>query len=143
MADEASTIDRATITSLPPVLAEIARQLSVGVALGFARELGGTRLSIPKSPTPAFVRKVGGEPLALYLCGKYPDDELDVPIGPYSSLRQQRRAFRERVASAPASASEVARAEGITIRTVRRYRASDRDEPRPLPLFPDLPSGNR
>tara|TARA_R110000787_G_scaffold26344_27_gene73759 strand:+ start:704 stop:1093 length:390 start_codon:yes stop_codon:yes gene_type:complete len=113
--------------SLPQLLAELAGACGLAAALKLAEAYGGTRLHVPKRVNPAhpLFRALGPE-AAAWLVENYGGDRVDVPLGPLANDRQRRTRIR-RLIEENASERDIARAVGITDRTVRRHRAAIRE----------------
>jgi hypothetical protein len=116
---------------LPGVLAEIAEVAGEPAALIIATRFGGTRVYIPTQVDDkhALVESIGRE-AAIKLCEHFTVDgrgqRLDIPLHFGRTYRELQCAIAKRVHElddGTRSASAIARAIGITTRTVNRHRA--------------------
>lgn len=123
------------MAALPGLLAEIADVAGEEAALAVAQARGGTQIYIPPKPAnDHWLCELIGIDTARTVCNHLtagqdrPRREV-VPFGPLgreAQLRQQRAADRElmdRMIREQKSESEITRATGYTVRTVRKRRA--------------------
>ncbi|MCF6432926.1 helix-turn-helix domain-containing protein [Leisingera sp. MMG026] len=117
---------------LPGVLAYIADEISVEVAVRLAEAKGGRRVYIPKNPDSetALAKLVGWENACL-LSKLLGHGELPVPAGSFGGQtgRRQRIAM---LLDQGMSHSDIAAKVDVTQRTVERVAASLRDPDQPM-----------
>lgn len=106
---------------LPTILRLVADEASLDDALQLARARGGTRLYIPATPTEAFIREVG-EGAARVLSRHYPNEIINVPLGPTGSANAARRVADTALAEGE-SVAAAARKSGMTERGVYMRKA--------------------
>ncbi len=110
-------------TGLPPILAEISMVAGPRAALDVARARGGTRVYFPEpdSLTPEhWLVQACGLDTARKICGHFRGCKVEIPLGPSGSQAEVRAAI-QRGLEAGMSHSQIARATGITSRTVRNH----------------------
>lgn len=117
-------------SDLPPVLATIAAAASETIALKIARKHGGTRVVMPVAPGDNWLTEIAGDEAAAAIIEAIgPARRLDMPLGPEgghaTSRRQLARQFQE-LSAQGASEADMARALGVTGRTIRNRRAAQR-----------------
>lgn len=112
------------LDDLPPTLRRIAEVAGMTAAVQLAHDHGGTEIYIRKKldGEHILVRSVGMRAAALIL-DALGAGALEVPMGPSCYGRQLSRAIAARLAAGH-SESQIARALGCHIRTVRRHRAN-------------------
>ncbi|MGO4735959.1 helix-turn-helix domain-containing protein [Bosea sp. 2KB_26] len=121
---------------LPPLLAEIAGVAGIEAALAIASAKGGQEVFVVARLRPEnwLVQAVGigkAQALSDHFCSGRSRQKLVIPLGPAGSYLAERRRRARSMAEAAArgaSANEIASAAGVTTRTVRRFRASQRDD---------------
>lgn len=124
---------------LPDLLARIAEVAGIDAAIAVARAKGGTKAYFPLQPNAGhwLVEAVGATAAAAIcrdLVSGVKGAEIDVPFGPTGSWAEIRRRVAE-LDRAGHSAPSIARACGITERSVRRSRARRRGDPNQGSLF--------
>ena len=128
-------MSRAGWPDLPALLFEIAEVAGIDAALAVAEAKGGQRVVVPTRLRPDhwLVVAVGMEKAEL-ICRHFTSghvrQELDIPLGPAGSyLAERRRRARALVEAQEQgrSANQIAADVGITERSVRRFRARQRD----------------
>jgi hypothetical protein len=117
---------------LPGVLAEIADLVGEAAAIAIASHAGGTRIYLPALPTQDhwLTLTIGLGP-AMKLCSHFAVDgkrgqRLDIPLYVGGTYRQMVRSIAQRVHrmdAEQASSTAIARALGISQRTIHRHRA--------------------
>ncbi|MBD3746705.1 MAG: hypothetical protein IE932_10900 [Sphingopyxis terrae] len=123
------------MTTLPPLLAEIAEVAGEEAALALAQARGGTRVYIPPVIDPDhWISKLIGHQAALRVCDRLTAGlagrRVDLPLGPTgtnATMRAQ-QAHADRMIIAGRSERDIARETGYTTRQVRRRRAAIRDD---------------
>lgn len=128
-------MSRASWPDLPPLLAEIAEVAGIDAALAIAEAKGGQAVIIPTRLRDDhwLVQLVGmekAEKLCAHFTSGYRRQKLSIPLGPAGSFLQERRRRARVMADAQAggaSANQIAVKAGITERSVRRFRARQRD----------------
>lgn len=118
------------MTDLPALLAQIADIAGVTAAIAVARAKGGTKAYFPVDPQPGnWLVEAVGPTAAAAICREVVSgakgDWIEVPFGPTGSWAEIRRRVVE-MDAAGHSAPAIARACGITDRSVRRSRARRR-----------------
>jgi hypothetical protein len=127
-------VSRAGWPDLPPLLAEIAEVAGLDAALAIAEAKGGQEVFVVAHLRPDnwLLKAVGREKaeiISAHFCSGRLRQKLTVPIGPAGSYLAWRRRTAKALADAAsndASANEMAAAAGVTTRTVRRFRAKQR-----------------
>lgn len=113
---------------LPPILAAISEVAGEDVALTIARVHGGTRVILPVGPGHNWLTSLVGEQAAAAIIEALgAARRIDVPLGPTGALSGARRRLAKRfdeLNEGGASEAEIARALGVTGRTVRNRRAA-------------------
>lgn len=122
---------------LPLVLQQVAEIAGLPAALQLARSAGGTRIYVPKKPTPRFVSQIGDQ-AANALSELYGGENVDIPLGPVGTLANARRVAEQAIAEG-ASTTEAAKRSGLTQRSIFARRAKRKTElcSKQLPLFVD------
>ncbi len=112
-------------TGLPPVLAEIALVAGPRAALDLARARGGVKVYFPEpdslTPEHWLVQACGLE-AARKICEHFQGSKLDLPLGPSGSRAETAEAIKRGI-EAGMSQRQIARATGITSRTVRNHNS--------------------
>lgn len=125
------------MTALPPVLAEIAEVAGEPAAVLIAARVGGTRVYIPAkvSEDHWLVECVGREKAekiaAHFVVDGRRGTRIDIPLGGAGAYPQLRRAIAKRVHELDregGSARAIARAAGVTTRTVYSHRKAHRGQ---------------
>jgi hypothetical protein len=124
------------MTTLPPLLAEIAEVAGEEAALALAQACGGVRVYIPASPAADhWISKLIGHDAARRVCDRLTaglgiQRRVDMPLGPtgHNATMQAMQAHADRMIIAGRSERDIARATGYTTRQVRRRRAAIRDD---------------
>lgn len=118
---------------LPQILQEVADLAGLGAALQLASARGGRRLYVPQQPTDQFIADIGAK-AARALSELYPNEIINVPLGPEGVLKRARR-IAEEALERGASAGEAAALSGFSERMMyirkakRRAReTSDQDD---------------
>jgi hypothetical protein len=119
---------------LPALLARIAGIAGVAAAIAIARAKGGTKAYFPvRPPAGHWIVNAVGQSAAEAICRELvagsTGDWIEVPYGPTGSWAEIRRRVVQ-LDAAGHSAPSIARACGITDRSVRRSRARRRADPR-------------
>ncbi len=132
---------------LPGVLQEIAEAAGIEAALAVAREKGGGRASFSPDPREDhWLSRLLGMAAARQICAALTAGhirvELDIPLGPHGTYRQQRRARAvalKAAADGGLSLNAGARAAGVDRSSFRRFRARRKasGKRRQLSLFED------
>ncbi|MGR4892262.1 hypothetical protein ACIPPQ_14640 [Sphingopyxis sp. LARHCG72] len=123
------------MTTLPPLLAEIAEVAGEEAALALAQACGGTRVYIPPViDADHWISKLIGHDAASRVCDRltagFAGRGFDIPLGPTgnNATFQSMQAHVDRMILAGRSERDIARATGYTTRQVRRRRAKIRDD---------------
>jgi len=122
------------MTTLPPILAEIADVAGEEAALTLAQARGGTQVYIPARPAPDhWISKLIGHAAALRVCDRLTAGRgirVDLPLGPTGRNATVRaiQVLADRMIIAERSERDIAQATGYTTRQVRRRRARIRDD---------------
>lgn len=123
---------------LPGLLREIAEIAGEAAALRVAQARGGTRAYIPRpenlSATHWLVQALGLEP-ARELASIYQGEHLDIPLGPHAGNQAAITAAITRGLAEGRSAADIARAVGVTERTVTNHRARQQRRQQQYSLF--------
>ncbi len=121
------------MSNLPALLQEIAEVAGLDAALKVAEAKGGGRASIPAKlkPTHWLVECVGWE-TAVKLSDHFTSGcrtiEIEVPLGPAGTIAKARRRMIKLIEEGQASSDAIARATGMSRRTVLRKKARMNDE---------------
>jgi hypothetical protein len=108
---------------LPHLLAELVDAAGLTRVLAFARECGGTRMSVPKQARDGHrLVELLGRAGADKLCAMYGGEMILVPQGPAGTLAEARRRLA-RALDDGASINGAARVSGLHHRTAQRMRA--------------------
>lgn len=102
--------------ALPFILAQVQEIAGLDAALQLARARGGRRMYCPATPTPELIIQIG-EGAANALSQLYPNEMINVPLGPYGAAQAARRIADGAIRDG-ASLSEAARLSGLTERTI-------------------------
>ncbi|MCA0425646.1 MAG: hypothetical protein LCH61_20450 [Proteobacteria bacterium] len=102
------------IESLQPVASEV----GVETARELVKYFGGTRLFIPQHWTADLNINVIGETVAKQLCRLFGPERIAIPMTPFKLEAQKR--FTDELRESGCSNSEIARALGVSYRTVTR-----------------------
>lgn len=130
------------MTMLTGILGQIAEVAGEAAALRLAAAKGGTQIYVPPAPGPDhWLTQMVGQDAAsaiadLFTAG-FAGARVDLPIGPtgsYARARAEAAARIDALIRTNMSESDIARATGYTIRTIRRHRARIRDD-RQFSLF--------
>jgi hypothetical protein len=120
-----------------PALDELARIAGDVAVAQLVEEHGGTRIYIPaQAPEGHWLVALVGRAAADKLCAHYMQDgrgtHVVLPLGPHAGRhRQLQRAIAKRIHEldrAGKSASEIARAVRVHMRTVHRHRSAHRSD---------------
>lgn len=128
--------------ALPGVLGKIASVAGEAAAVAISARRGGTRVYIPSKVTNRhwLVDTVGRE-AAKKVCKLLARQKVEIPLsigGAYRTLNRAVAKHVHQLIKDGASEAEIARAVGITGRTVRRHRRAHRGQgkdPRQQSLF--------
>ncbi len=111
--------------NLPLIYRQIAEAAGLEAVRGLAEARAGQRIYIPKTPEcNSWLIEAMGETGAAALCSLYRGEAIDLPANPFDENSLQARARRiAQAIDAGLSANEIARAEGVTRRTVMEHAA--------------------
>jgi hypothetical protein len=113
---------------LPHVLFEMAEAFGQPVALRFAAEFGGRRLSLPQVEHPDHpVAELFGLEVLSWLIERWPGTALLIPLGPHSSYKRLIAETRRMLANGEDNAT-ITRVVGCHERTVFRHRRALREK---------------
>ena len=119
--------DDVYIDSLPGVLAEIARLTNIGVAVILAHEFGGTRIYIPKRPTPdSPITHALGLDAATVIGHQFGGDNVLIPLGPAATHARKHKLIQDLLKRGDISKQEIARRAECHVRTVYRHVPEDK-----------------
>lgn len=113
------------------MLEEIRAVAGIGAALKIAYAKGGGRASIPAKVKSGhwLVDLVGieaAEKIAFHFTSGRGSVELEIPLGPAGTIAKARQQVNRMIAEGEASSDAIARATGMSRRTVLRQKARNR-----------------